>query len=330
MDKIRSLIYFLFIVSVFVSCADLNERVLPRISGKAGDLLIVIDSVYWDNKTGAELQSIFSKEQGGLPQREAVFNLIKVSHRAFSQIFHTMRNIIMVKIDPEEKTKIEIREDVWAETQLIVTITAPNDKVAAEILQKNGETLLDYFNHQEIKRLQTKNQLNSDSKNAKMLKKEYKLKINIDDLYIVAKKKKDFIWFRKDKKVGEHEVSQGIMIYTYPYNSDSTFDVGFLVKKRNKVTKENVLSGIKNSYMQTYLEYIPKEKALNLKGIYVKELRGLWQMQGDFMGGPFISYTMVDEQMNRVITIDGYVYAPKFDKREFIRELEALALTINF
>jgi hypothetical protein len=39
---------------------------------------------------------------------------------------------------------------------------------------------------------------------------------------------------------------------------------------------------------------------------------------------------MVDEQRNRVITIDGYVYAPKFDKREYLRQLQALALTVSF
>ena len=82
--------------------------------------------------------------------------------------------------------------------------------------------------------------------------------------------------------------------------------------------------------MTTYEEYIPKEREINLKGNYAKELRGLWHVQGDFMGGPFVSYSMVDEHRNRVITIDGYVYAPKFDKREYLRQLHALALTVSF
>ncbi|MCO6500544.1 MAG: DUF4837 family protein [Vicingus serpentipes] len=330
MKKIQRLIYLLLIVGGFVSCDDLNERVLPSISGKSGDLLVVVDSVYWNNQTGKEIQAVFSKEQEGLPQREALFNIIKIPHYAFARIFHTMRNIIMVKIDPEEKIKIEVRENVWAKTQILITITAPNDKIAAETIQKNGVALLDYFNHQEINRLQAKYQLNANSNNAKKLEKKYKLKISIDDLYTTAKETNNFIWLRKDKKVGEHEVSQGILIYTYPYTSDSTFEINSLVKKRNEITKVNVIGGVENSYMQTYLEYVPREKEINWKGIYVKELRGLWHMKGDFMGGPFISYTMVDTQLNRVITIDGYVYAPKFDKREFIRELEALALTINF
>jgi hypothetical protein len=325
-----SLISLFIILFSVTSCDEINERVLPTISGKPGDLLVVIDSNYWNNQTGEAIQHIFSKEQSGLPQREAMFDLIKIPHRSFARIFHTMRNIIMVEIDSEKKTKISITEDVWAGTQLVVTITAPNDKVAAETIQKNATTLLDYFNDRERKRLQDKYKVNANSKNAKYIEGKYGVKINLDDLYVVAKETDEFIWMRKEKMVGEHPVSYGIMIYTYPYVSDSTFDVKQLVAKRNEITKLNVAGGFEGSYMQTYLEYVPREKEINLKGIYVKELRGLWQMEGDFMGGPFISYSMVDEPNNRVITIDGYIFAPKFDKREFIRELEALALTVNF
>lgn len=334
MKTISTALFSLTFLSIFLfsitSCEEMNERILPTVSGKSGDLLVVVDSNNWNHQTGEAIQNIFSVEQSGLPQREAIFNLIKVPHRSFARIFHTMRNIIMVDIEPSKETKISITEDVWAGTQLVVTITAPNDKVAAQTIEKNATTLLDYFNNRERERLQDKYKVNANSKNAKYLEGKYGVKINLDDLYVVAKETDDFIWMRKEKMVGEHPVSYGMLIYTYPYVSDSTFDVHNLVAKRNEVTKEYVAGGNEDSYMQTYLEYVPREKEINLKGIYVKELRGLWQMQGDFMGGPFISYTMVDEPNNRVITIDGYVYAPKFDKREFIRELEALALTVNF
>ena len=333
MKSFKTLLSILFIgtfIFSFTSCDEINERVLPTISGKSGDLLVVADSTYLNHQTGEAIRSIFAKEQAGLPQREALFNLITIPHRSFARIFHTMRNIVMVKIDPKKKTKITITEDVWAETQLVVTITAPNDEVAAKTIKKNAATLLDYFNDRERKRLQTKYKASANSKNAKYLQKKYKMKISIDDLYIVAKEAEDFIWLRKEKSVGEHPVSYGMMIYTYPYISDSTFAVNSLVTKRNEETKEHIKGGAENSYMETYLEYVPREKEINLKGTYVKELRGLWHMEGDFMGGPFISYSMVDEKNNRVITIDGYVFAPKFDKRELIRELEALALTVNF
>ena len=81
----------------FVSCDEMNERVLPSCTGRSGDLLIVADSVTYNYQTGAAIQQIFSQEQVGLPQREALFNLIQIPHRSFARIFHTTRNIIIVR-----------------------------------------------------------------------------------------------------------------------------------------------------------------------------------------------------------------------------------------
>ncbi len=330
-QKIVLKITFIFTtIILFVSCDRINEKILPSITGKSGDLLVVVDSFYFNHQTGEAIKQTFTQEQKGLPQREALFNLIKVPHRSFARIFQTNRNIIIINIKPNKKTKISINKNVWAKMQLVVNITAPNDKIAAETILKNGKTLINYFNDKEIERLQSKYALNANSNRAKFLEKKLGLKINIDDLFFVASEDSNFVWLRKEYNVGKNPVSQGIILYTYPYNSDSVFNVLNLVAKRNEITKKYIKGGAENSYMTVYSEYTPDEKEINLKGIYVKELRGLWQMEGDFMGGPFISYSMVDEAKKRVITIDAYVYAPQFNKREYLRELEALALTINF
>ena len=318
------------IVLSLASCDDINERVIPRCTGKSGDLLIVADSAYYNNLTGTAIQQIFSTEQVGLPQREPLFHLIHVPHKSFARIFHPTRNIIMVNIEPGSKPKLSVREEVWSESQLVVSITAPNDKVAAEAIEKNGKVLLDYFNNREIDRLKAKYSVNSKSSHALYLNEKFGLSLNLDELYIIAEETEDFIWLRKDKSAGGHPISQGIMIYTYPYVSDSTFELSELVAKRNAITKEFVAGGKKGSYMTNYEGYTPVQREVSLNGVYVNELRGLWDMKGDFMGGPYINYSLVDEQNNRVVCIDGYVYAPKFDKREFLREQEALIKSITF
>lgn len=330
MHFIRPFLILLTIPFLLISCDEMNERVLPRCTGKSGDLMVVVDSSYYNNKTGAAIQSIFSQEQVGLPQREALFNIIQVPHRSFARMFQTTRNVIMVYIEPQGKIKLTVTKDVWASSQLVVTITAPSDTIAAATITKNAAALLDYFNNEELTRLYKKYQPNTASKNAQFLTKNFKLSLHIDDLFFVAKKTEDFVWLRKEMSVGEHPVSLGIIIYTYPYVSDSTFVIDSLVAKRNYYTKKYVKGGVDKSYMASYVEYVPAQKEINFNGIYVNELRGLWYMQGDFMGGPYINYTLVDEQRNRVICLDGYVFAPKFDKREYLRELEALIKTITF
>lgn len=330
MQTLTKILILLIVPFSFFSCDEINERVLPSSTGKAGDLLIVMDSVYYNHSAGDAVKQTFSQEQDGLPQPEPLFNIIQVPQRSFARIFHPMRNIIMVNVEKEAKIKLTVRKDVWAESQLVVTITAPTGTIAAETITKNAAVLLDYFNNKEIARLHAKFRVNANSKNSQLINEKFGLSLNLDELYTVAQEAEDFMWLRKDKTAGGHQISQNIMIYTYPYVSDSTFDVGQLVEKRNYYTKKYIVGSNEGSYMLSYKEYVPIQKEVSLNGVYVNELRGLWYMHRDFMGGPFINYSLVDEKNNKVICIDGYVYSPKFDKREFLREQEALIKTITF
>jgi hypothetical protein len=58
--------------------------------------------------------------------------------------------------------------------------------------------------------------------------------------------------------------------------------------------------------------------------MFAVDTRGLWRMKNDFMGGPFVSISVLDETRNRVVTIDAFVYAPGKDKRNLMWELEAV------
>ena len=62
---------------------------------------------------------------------------------------------------------------------------------------------------------------------------------------------------------------------------------------------------------------------------YYAELRGLWKLENGFMGGPFISITTLDESRNRVVTAEGFVFAPGKAKRNYLRELEAILQTFK-
>ena len=149
-------LFLLFVIlsTFFYACEETNERVLPRISGKSGNLLVVVDTGYWNHQTGEAIQNAFMQTQIGLPQQEPIFDVIHVPHRAFARILQTNRNILMVEINPQEKSAISIKKDVWSDGQIVATILAKNDKNAAEIIEKNTQNLIDYFNEKEIERLQ--------------------------------------------------------------------------------------------------------------------------------------------------------------------------------
>ncbi|MBQ4379873.1 MAG: DUF4837 family protein, partial [Bacteroidaceae bacterium] len=61
----------------------------------------------------------------------------------------------------------------------------------------------------------------------------------------------------------------------------------------------------------------------------VVQVRGLWDMHNDAMGGPFVAYLLEDAQNDRMLVAEGFVFAPDEKKRPLIRELEAALQTLT-
>ena len=157
----------------------------------------------------------------------------------------------------------------------------------------------------------------------------FKINLLIDKYFITAKKDSNYIWYRKDRKLGDKYAVQNILIYAQPYTSDSLLDTKNIIAARNRFTK--IMKGpAKGSYIKVFEDYEPDVREFSLKNTYVKEVRGLWDMENAFNGGPFVSYSFVNPQTNMLITIDVSVYAPGSEKRELVRELEAIALTLTY
>ena len=62
---------------------------------------------------------------------------------------------------------------------------------------------------------------------------------------------------------------------------------------------------------------------------YMQEVRGLWSMENDMMGGPFVSHSVVDEVNNRVIVVEAFLFAPSRKKGDLMRKLEASLFSLR-
>ena len=57
----------------------------------------------------------------------------------------------------------------------------------------------------------------------------------------------------------------------------------------------------------------------------------LWEVKGQFMAGPFLNYQIkTNSKNNQQIMLDGFVYSPGTDKREYIFELEAIMRSLKY
>lgn len=169
---------------------------------------------------------------------------------------------------------------------------------------------------------------------AKLHEKEILLKanelfdvsINVAPGFKIAKTDSNFLWARYETP----EISQGIVIYSYPYTSDSTFTASYITEQRNTILKTHIPGPTQGSYMSTETQYPLLLNSIKKDGNYAVEVRGLWQVENDFMGGPFVSLSILDVLKNRVVTVEGFVYAPANKKRNLLQQVEAMAYTLKF
>ena len=63
---------------------------------------------------------------------------------------------------------------------------------------------------------------------------------------------------------------------------------------------------------------------------YAVESRGLWRLFGDFMGGPFVSYTLLSPDGTQLVDITGFVYCPRFDKRDYLMQVDGICRSIKW
>jgi hypothetical protein len=130
----------------------------------------------------------------------------------------------------------------------------------------------------------------------------------------------------------KQDVELGIIIHERPYIDTNSFAEQEILILRDSLTSRFISGPNEGSFMVISKDFIPPvfKRMDDFVTGYAVETRGLWMVHNDFMGGPFISYTFVDPGLERVITVDGYVYNPGDLKRNFIRQMEAIFHTISF
>jgi 5'(3')-deoxyribonucleotidase len=289
---------------------------------------VVIDDRTWESETGKSLQKVLNDYYYGLPQYEPALKAIQINRVGFNNDFQLYRNIIDVNIsDKFKETKIWFGEDVYAKTQAYLKIEAKNSIDFVKVVEANAKKIRKHFRDKEIARLQKsyKNHFSQDIMTH--LKKEYGVKIDIPANYKLDKFEDKFSWISFETP----QMSQSILIYSYPYTAESQFEKDNLIATRDSILKIYVEGPSKGSYMQTETEYpVVREVNTNENDMYGASLRGLWRVENDFMGGPFVSYSFVDKTRENIVCVEGYVYNPKKDKRNFIMQLEAIIKTARY
>lgn len=325
-----------FILAI-TACDD--QRILPPTTGTAGEVMVIMDAVHYETDPGEAVRGAFQQWILTLPQREPRFTLVNFSHASFTSMLRTHRNVFIGEIDPSiKKAEVRKQQDLWAKGQLVVQVVAPNVTEWLKVFNQQAAQIAELIDEKERERLQLAQRKLEDPVHAQRTSQHFGVNVHIPKDFIMIDGNDEFMHFRRDRKIRSrtsngpdlaHNVIDGIMVYSYDYVDDSTFTRKALMDRRDSLLKAYVPGPRRGSYMATQrffedMDLRPSMKAVTLDDRFATEMRGLWGMVNAKMGGPFVSVSMVHESRGKVVAVEGYAYAPQFDKREFLRYVDAI------
>lgn len=312
-----------------VSCRNKKsgtDLLTPASSGRPYEVTVVMADSLWNRPAGRAVFAALDTDVPGLPQSERSFHIYHMDVQDYDQITKLSRNLILADINPKlyTQTKYKYRRDVYSSPQMILIIQSPDEKDFTAYVNSHKNAIVDFFTLAEMNReidfLKEHHNKNISDK----VKKMFGCDINIPEELRSIKIGKDFLWASTNTGTAD----MNFAMYSYPYISNETFTKDYFIAKRDSFMKVNIPGEKPNMYMATDTNFVDV-KNIVVKNAYAMEARGLWEMEHDMMGGPFVSHSSVDTVNNRVVVVEGFIYAPETRKRDLIRKMEASLYTLQ-
>lgn len=299
-----------------------DKRYLPSSGGTTNMLTIVSDDSLWNGEVGDATRTIFAAPVYGLPQEEPIFSLKQMKPKAFHDFVKKSRTFVELKKGAPKG--IKFIKDIYASPQLGIVVSGENNEELISVLKENTRLMIDKVKGVEVAHKveeMAKNQLDTDE-----ISDVFGIDLAVLFSYRIAKKTKDFVWFRKDIKNGD----MNLMIYEVPYGTikKDSLAINNIVKLRDSIGKTHIPGESKGSYMITEKAFSPYLGTTIIDGKSVLETRGVWDVKNDYMAGPFINYIIDDKKNNRQLILEGFTYAPQIAKRDYMFELESMIRSI--
>ena len=313
---VRNTITFLFpfclIFLLLTSCGLTGKnRKKPASTGQPYEIVL-------EGDTDSIVTRILTEDVPALPQSEPLCKLIQVKKGKTKGSYLLVRTRIIVNITDKDFA-VKLNHDENAAPQNIIRINARSIQQLRERL--NGEKLRQIVDEAELKHLAEIISNNPSKQNKEMqeeVKKTFGLDMKIPVSMNASKKAKDFIWISNNASTG----MQNLLVMR-------------VKSEERRMKNSNAFHVNDKAQIDSILRTnMPGETDSMYMVIPVLSERGLWEMKGDAMGGPYVMHrihrqTSQTAKPGYSLYIIGFVYAPEMKKKILIKQLEAAISTIK-
>lgn len=323
MKRFSGLLALIATIVLFTSC-DGGGGFLSA-SGTNNEMMVLMDDTAWESSPGRALFNVLNSNVKALPQAEPNFTIVQIAPENFTSTFKMARNIIIPDISNiYSYPKLTAEIDKYAVGQVVMNIHAPDSASFAKFVTENRESIVNYFVDKELERTGKwlKREVSAPLSRAQQV---FGINIHVPKGLTNVTEHQNFYWATNNASRGR----QDIVIYQFPYTTEKVFEKDSLISIRNKELGKYIKGSFDSEMTTATRVYSPDYRTMELDGIFRAELRGLWEMSTDMMGGPFVMHAFVNDNTGMVVVVEVYVYAPEMNKRNLMRNLEATLYTIS-
>ncbi len=330
-----------------------KARLKPYAHGELNQIAVIADPILWNSDTRDTFLYYFTSAYPILPHPEPRYDLLYFSPEELLEtpLRRELRiYVLLVDLSNEKSplTRMVLQDlpegkiaearaqghftvigyDKWAEGQILIYLLGQNPQALQKAIVTDFPGIDQKLKAFESEKIAASVYFGGRARGLEQkIKGEFGIQLKIPAKYQVALHDQNFIWLRDDSR---QKVTAGILIYKVPYKDKEQLSYEG-VKTLLQEAGRYVGSQVPNTHMVINDRDLPMlTRQVQLHGIYAIEARGIWELDNDFMGGPFISYLLLNPNTNELILLDGFIFAPGEDKRRYMQEIEHLLRSVQW
>ncbi|MFV1980955.1 MAG: DUF4837 family protein, partial [Rhodothermia bacterium] len=316
-----------------------------------GVITVVADTRVWEGPVGQAVREELGKYIETLPVAEPAFTLEQfdlTTNDLFKRVIKKRKYVVFVASLDEDSdvgryiragldstaissiqagtSGIMMRPNAWYRKQLVVYLIAPTAEDLIADIHAQGENLRYAFNEATRDRL-TEHMFRRMRQEdlEQVLIDGHGFAVNVQYDYFIAQDTTNFVRLRRVLS----DTWREFFVYYVDDADPNDLTPEWILATRDSLTKQYIRGTFEGSYVEVDRRRPVTSENIDFLDRFGYETRALWHMTGDAMGGPLVNYSFYDEEQRRIYMIDGMVFAPRYNKREFLRQVEAIAYTFR-
>lgn len=350
----------LILTVVLISCQNVGNPLVtdykPKAISKSNDIVVIADNEIWKGAVGDTFRYYFESAYPITPSPEPIFNLRFFTPRELTAeplrrelrtycvladlqdtLSETTKMLIgdygperLKRVMRSDSVQTGVGKNKWAQDQLVVYIFGQGEEKLMEAIRDNFNSVTNKIHQHDATQIKANTYVSGRNLGlSEKIKNEFLIRLDVPGDYKEAMfipEGDRMIWLRKDTK----RATLNMVIQKFKYEDIAQITSGNAIKKTNEFGMF-VNTDTPGSHMVVNDEDLPiLENVKEISGNYTLEIRGIWEMKNDFMGGPFIAYLIPHTKSNSYIFIMSFVYAPGMEKKIFLQELETVVNSFDF